>query len=218
MDLSASGGVRGRRDEVPLMADGSDFDIVTVYHRRANRLLAQQLEEDVKKFEPEVNFFAVDNTEINRGFGKGCNLGATWGEAPYIGFLNPDCKVEAPFTDAIRSVFEQDYRAVIVGERYNKHRRELKGWGLNQWVCGATMFVRREWFEFVGGFDERFVLYFEETDLCRRAESEGLLVKPIKLPIFHESPRNDHPADVQFKRKHMKRSGRLYREKWSRRG
>lgn len=41
------------------------------------------------------------------------------------------------------------------------------------WVCGAVMLVRAELFRSLGGFDRRFFLYFEETDLCRRTLEEG---------------------------------------------
>lgn len=41
------------------------------------------------------------------------------------------------------------------------------------WVSGASMMVRREVFEAIGGFDEKYFLYFEETDFCRRARKAG---------------------------------------------
>lgn len=41
------------------------------------------------------------------------------------------------------------------------------------WLAGASMMIRREVFDDVGLFDERFFLYFEETDLCRRARLAG---------------------------------------------
>jgi GT2 family glycosyltransferase len=40
-------------------------------------------------------------------------------------------------------------------------------------VSGACFFVRRALFETLGGFDERFFLYYEEADLARRASSLG---------------------------------------------
>lgn len=41
------------------------------------------------------------------------------------------------------------------------------------WVCGAALMIRSSLFAALGGFDPRFFLYFEETDLCRRAAARG---------------------------------------------
>ena len=42
-----------------------------------------------------------------------------------------------------------------------------------EWVSGASCVLRRELLEQIGLFDEGFFLYFEETDLCRRAREAG---------------------------------------------
>ncbi|WP_208456550.1 glycosyltransferase family 2 protein [Burkholderia sp. BCC1644] len=41
------------------------------------------------------------------------------------------------------------------------------------WVPGAFALVRRDLFCHLGGFDERFFLYYEEVDLCRRVKQRG---------------------------------------------
>lgn len=41
------------------------------------------------------------------------------------------------------------------------------------WLAGASMMVRAEVLRQIGLFDETFFLYFEETDLCRRARLAG---------------------------------------------
>jgi hypothetical protein len=41
------------------------------------------------------------------------------------------------------------------------------------WLAGASLMMRRRVLDEIGLFDERFFLYFEETDLCRRARRAG---------------------------------------------
>jgi GT2 family glycosyltransferase len=41
------------------------------------------------------------------------------------------------------------------------------------WLAGASMMIRRRVLDQIGLFDETFFLYFEETDLCRRAARAG---------------------------------------------
>ncbi len=41
------------------------------------------------------------------------------------------------------------------------------------WLAGASLMMRQSVLDQIGLFDERFFLYFEETDLCRRAARAG---------------------------------------------
>jgi N-acetylglucosaminyl-diphospho-decaprenol L-rhamnosyltransferase len=41
------------------------------------------------------------------------------------------------------------------------------------WVQGSALMARREVYEHIGGLDERFVMYSEELDWCRRAKTAG---------------------------------------------
>ena len=43
-------------------------------------------------------------------------------------------------------------------------------------ISGACMLIKRELFEKISGFDERFFMYFEEQDLCARIVKEGYKV------------------------------------------
>ncbi len=42
-----------------------------------------------------------------------------------------------------------------------------------EWVCGASMMIRREVFETAGYFDEQYFLYYEEADFCLQAHRAG---------------------------------------------
>lgn len=41
------------------------------------------------------------------------------------------------------------------------------------WVTGAAMIVKKNIFDKIGGFDEKFFLYYEDADLCKRLSDAG---------------------------------------------
>ena len=42
------------------------------------------------------------------------------------------------------------------------------------WVSGASMMIRSTVFRAIGGLDENYFLFFEETDFCKRARDAGI--------------------------------------------
>jgi GT2 family glycosyltransferase len=56
------------------------------------------------------------------------------------------------------------------------------------WVDGGTMLVRRQVFERVGVFDERFWGYVEEADLCLRARRAGFGVGVVAAAKADQAP------------------------------
>lgn len=55
------------------------------------------------------------------------------------------------------------------------------------WVDGCCMLVNSKLIEQAGGFDERYFMYYEETDLCERARRLGwtIVVSP-QAKVWHE--------------------------------
>jgi N-acetylglucosaminyl-diphospho-decaprenol L-rhamnosyltransferase len=56
------------------------------------------------------------------------------------------------------------------------------------WVSGACMTIRRRTLEEIGPMDERFFMYFEDADLCRRAREAGWLVYYLpQVEVLHHT-------------------------------
>lgn len=193
-------------------------DIVTVFHNERNYRQHLDLRQMLVAAEPEggFTFIAVDNRVNNRGFAAGCNAGAFMegATAPIIGFINPDATVTGPFLNRVAHTLRPPI--VITGCRFSKAQRELNAWGVSDWVCGAAMFVARDWFSAVGGFDTGYIWSWEETDLIRQAQRQGLQCRSIDLPIAHVSPDVDDDVDATYKRTHFEHGAQRFNTKWRR--
>ena len=103
-----------------------------------------------------------------------------------------------------------------LGERVLDPDRYLEQ-GRFDWTTGAVLAVRREAFEAVGGFDERFFLFSEETDLCKRIQASGwdAHFEPRISFVHHAGKAGVDPAReaqmayarLQYARKHFTRAG-----------
>ena len=68
------------------------------------------------------------------------------------------------------------------------------------WLSGACLLVRRAAFEQVGGFDDRFFMYFEDVDLGERLGNAGWKVLYVPSASVHHAggtSTRDHSAAMQ---------------------
>ena len=178
-----------------------------------------------------INNFAVRNSKCN---------------SDYLLFLNNDIEVingewlEAMLEHAQRGpvgavgarlYFPNDtvqHAGVIVGHwvGFHSHRffpRDANGYfnrirvvqNLSA-VTGACHLMRREVFEEVGGFDERFSNDYNDVDLCMKLREKGYLV--IYTPyaeLYHYESASRGYDDTHEKRQRHTREKELFREKWT---
>ena len=65
------------------------------------------------------------------------------------------------------------------------------------WVSGACMLVRRSAFEKLGGLDEGFFMYCEDTDLCKRLRGNGYsIVFEPRAEVMHEGGASSPPGEL----------------------
>jgi GT2 family glycosyltransferase len=67
------------------------------------------------------------------------------------------------------------------------------------WVCGAVLMIRTPLLHKLKGFDPRFFLYWEETDLCMRTELAGYSVWAVgKSVAQHVGGASSSPDDTRI--------------------
>lgn len=62
------------------------------------------------------------------------------------------------------------------------------------YLSGALLFMHKDVFDKIGGFDSHFFLYYEETDFCKRALNAGYRSKSTGNIVFE--PRNEKSSAV----------------------
>jgi GT2 family glycosyltransferase len=149
---------------------------------------------------PDVRI--VDNGR-NLGFAGGNNAGARHASGEWLAFLNndtiPDPRWLAALWSASRShaeygmvtsrlVFIDDPSVIdSAGDGYLRaggafkhgHGGRAEAFSQSREVfgaCGGAFMIRRELFEMLGGFDERFFMVYEDVDLSYRARLRGARV------------------------------------------
>jgi GT2 family glycosyltransferase len=78
------------------------------------------------------------------------------------------------------------------------------------WVGGMFMLFRREVFEKLGGFDERYFLYYEDVDLCARLRLQGYEVALCPdAEVIHHAHRSSHTS-WKFMKWHLTSMARFF--------
>jgi len=79
------------------------------------------------------------------------------------------------------------------------------------WVSGAAFMCRKNVFEEAGGFNEKYFLYYEDSDLCKRITNQNYKIFYFpQVKIIHQKGKNINPAFMDETYLHAKESQLLY--------
>lgn len=172
-----------------------DFEVFVVNNGKSDELFGLK-----KRFSDLV----ILQTSHNLGFGAANNLAAKKAQGEAFLFLNPDTELISKNIHTLLGEFQLAKKVGVIGGKLVSDTGQIQAWSFGSelrplsviwnnlrgfpfhlaekkrfvgWVSGTALFVRREVFEMLGGFDEEFFMYFEDVDFCRRARLAGWLVE-----------------------------------------
>ena len=178
-------------------------DLVLVCHNSLSDL--ERFLPSIKANTENYNLIIVDNGEQklpvdflekltakyisipNKGYGSACNAGAKLGDSEFIVFLNCDLLATKNWLENLLKPFADPAVAVTGARLFNEQGLEYKTPERGH-VIGCCYAIRRKVFEQLGGFDENFFLFFEETDLSLRATKAGFYVVRSDAKLIHFHP------------------------------
>lgn len=166
-----------------------DFETVIVDNSGANLVRRQALPARVQVIENKSNL----------GYGGAINQATHRSQAPYIIVLNDDATLAPDWIATVLSSMDQTPRAgmcacriVLSGQsvldsagmllcpdgssKQRGHGEDIQKFtqpGLTLFPSGAAAVYRRKMLRQIGGFDEKFFLYCEDTDVGLRAQWAG---------------------------------------------
>lgn len=182
------------------------------------------------------------DSETNIGFGGGHNLLASKAQSKYLFVLNPDTRVEGAAIKILFDFMETHPEAGMCGPRVLLPEKNFFWHKWPFWpkkfiwkefferflhlqimrrvaflehdpIIGSALFIRRDAFEKVGGFDRNLFLYFEENDLCNSLKKAGYQIYFVyNAVVAHFYGKSDAPK--RKKVEEFKKSRRYFYGKW----
>jgi N-acetylglucosaminyl-diphospho-decaprenol L-rhamnosyltransferase len=154
-----------------------------------------------------------------RGFGANHNAAFKYCRTPFFCVLNPDVRLNSdPFPELIRVLSDcgagtagplirhpegsvEDsarlfptpaalLRKLFSGQAAGPDYAVDRGPIAVDWIAGMCMLFRSETYKELRGFDERYFLYYEDVDLCRRLKQRGFAtIYSPRAEVIHDARR-----------------------------
>ena len=185
-------------------------------------ILTVNVEEPLPFSERDFGFNVIIIRNLRpKGFGTNHNAAFRHAVGEFFCVLNPDIRlVDNPFPSLLSLVSGERVGAVspqvlspegniedharefphisdilkkaLPGAR-DRHRNPSNSVPFPDWIAGMFMLFKAETFRKIGGFDERYFLYYEDVDMCARLRAAGLDIRVDPMTrVIHHARRESH--------------------------
>ena len=187
----------------------------------------------------------VIHNEFPLGFGANHNQAFRYCSTEYFCVLNPDIEfLEDPFIDLIKCLksnkigiaapivlnedgaIEDSYRKfpspililrkALFGEKGIYNSSADSSFLYPDWVAGMFMLIKTSTYSRLGGFDEKYFLYYEDIDICLRSwRADSSVIVNKNVNVIHNAQRDSH-TNLHFLLLHLKSMCRFFLKHWLR--
>ena len=165
------------------------------------------------------------------GFGANHNAAFRQSGSAYFCVLNPDIRIgENPFPQLLDELRKPGVGVVApkivnpAGDSEDSARRFPTPWSIASkvfgpsgkldyrieqatlspdWVAGMFMLFSRDVYAELAGFDERYFLYYEDVDLCRRLRKHGYDIRLVPAATAEHDARRESHRSLRHLRWHL---------------
>lgn len=167
----------------------------------------------IKDFEDLINIKLIKN-HLNEGFAEACNLGVSNCNGDFVFITNQDVIFPSNFFTKLKEIyFEYKIKHEIIispalifetGKiHYFGAKNHLLGFSYTpelgeimppkriikptQRFSGGTLFIKKDFFQQMGGFEKEFFMYYEDTDFSLRLMRNGNTIYTTNDPyLIHQ--------------------------------
>lgn len=199
-------------NDLQACAGGSGLEVLLTVN------VPEELPESLRRLPFSVR---IIHNPIPLGFGENHNRAFRMAEGDFFCIVNPDIRIASDIFPALLKALKDDRIGIVaplvLGITGNvedsarlfptplkiicKALGRCKGGDyvigtrciFPDWVGGMFMLCRSEVYRRIGGFDEKFFLYYEDVDLCARVWLLGLQVVLVpQVSVIHDARRSSH--------------------------
>ena len=200
-------------------------------------------DDETKIIDKYIKNIIVINNQVKYNYLINCNRASKIAKGKYILFLNNDTKVLKDWLSSLVKLIQNDEKIGMVGSKFiysNRKLQEAGGIVFNNGQCinygngdnpdypqynyvkevdyisGASIMIKKDIWENLGGFDERFSpAYYEDTDFSFKLRSNGykVLYQPKSVVLHYEGISNGKYLNTGIK-KYQEINKIKFIEKW----
>ncbi len=189
-----------------------DLQIIIIDNASTNQSVIQ----DIRANHPHIRVI-INN--MNEGYARACNQGALEAKGEWLVFLNPDIEITIDGLHIWKDLSERNRydassplpanpvayakplpTAVNLLIEFSPLKKYIRQDAAKKTLTGGALMIKKTVFDEIGGFDERYFLWFEDSDITKRLFDAHKAVGWITVPHTHRGGASFNNMDEQEKR------------------